>query len=128
MKEQFVPYEIAKQLKDKGFNESCLFQYDISGALCDFRISKAGGYLNIAKNKIHNAPYATAPLWQQVIDWFREKHQLLITVLSASQESWHWHITTPHQQLTDNNALYNEYFSSYQEARQAAIEKALTLI
>jgi hypothetical protein len=66
-----------------------------------------------------------APLWQQVQEWFLEEHKLLITITSCSQESWQFHIQRPGDTL---NTLWREDFYSYKQARQAAIEQALTLI
>ena len=132
MNEQFVPYEIAKQLKEKGFDEPCFGTY---------------GFNNINPKKLYlpedirdefyeridvsdivngiNGDDVAAPLWQQVIDWLLETHKLYITITSCSQESWQFHIQKPGESL---NTLWEEDFYSYREARQAAIEHALTLI
>ena len=66
MKHLFVPYEIAKKLKELGFEEECLGYYDNK----ILTYSKNDVFRNFAtiKNKL-----ASAPLYQQVIDWLREK-------------------------------------------------------
>ena len=116
MQEQFVPYEITQILIEKGFKEQCLAYYQnqtlIINALSNYELDKYK--LGIP-----------APLWQQVIDWFLEEHKLLITITSCSQESWQFHIQRPGDTL---NTLWREDFYSYKQARQAAIEQALTLI
>ena len=71
MKKEFVPFEIAKDLRDLGFDKSCLMYYDIQ--------SKELFLNDLGKNSV-NLPelLLPAPLWQQVIDWFREKHNIQI--------------------------------------------------
>jgi len=84
MKEQFVTYEIALKLKELGFSQEPprLGGYDKEGKL---------HYRNISRNDI------TAPLWQQVIDWFRCRHDCYITTNSKiinefGQVRISWHV------------------------------------
>ena len=147
MKQQFVPYEIALKLKDKGFDEECLGTYQIRSANPSYMYGKIAYYdietnkvpkLCIEHSKIQKNSYLeneifndvkwgsiAAPLWQQVIDWFLEEHKLLITITSCSQESWQFHIQRPGDNL---NTMWKEDFYSYNEARKTAIEHTLTLI
>lgn len=72
MNKQFVTYEIALKLKELGFNELCLAQYFIKSC-------------NLITEKDFSVVYdnmLNAPLWQQVIDWFRVKYNVLIIVYS----------------------------------------------
>ena len=81
-----VSYEIALKLKESGFNEPCLFTYGKS----DKRFMRNPG-TNMLEEPIEDYPYywinskihesvISAPLWQQVIDWFREEHNLFIKI------------------------------------------------
>lgn len=77
MEEQFVPYELALKLKELGFDEYCIAFY-------------AAGYDPLGNDIVSLAPLTSdatigfkgnkdtllAPLWQQVIDWLREKHNI----------------------------------------------------
>jgi len=77
MKNLFVTYEIAKQLKEKGFNEPCLAVYDITqGNEQTAKLHKHPADC-INGDSIHPAAI-TAPLYQQVIDWLFEKHRICI--------------------------------------------------
>jgi hypothetical protein len=109
MKDQFVTYEIAKRLKKLGFNEQCfgLIKPDNNLIIED-------QYLYITNIDVHNENCA-APLWQQAIDWLREKHNLIVWFDPNGRE---WAL------LTQKNV---SYYPS-EGTRQAAIEKALTLI
>jgi hypothetical protein len=59
-----------------------------------------------------------------VFRWFREKYQLHSTITSINQESWQWHIQKPGQQL---GKLYNEGFSSYEEAELECLNKLIKI-
>ena len=81
MQEQFVTYEIALSLKELGFNEPCLacYTFPIKSELPIL----TGHYTNEFK-KYYNFKLKekniTVPLWQQCLDWFREKHDIHIVI------------------------------------------------
>lgn len=80
MKDLFVPYEIALKLKEKGFDESCLRCYD-NGKLMEFRDFRTIAFTagEVQPENLTGGLVA-APLYQQVTDWFREKHGIIISV------------------------------------------------
>jgi len=74
MKNLFVPYKLALQLKKKGFNEDCFAGYS-----CITKGNSKHHYL-IIKEGINEGTWIgyhkivlLAPLYQQVIDWFDKK-------------------------------------------------------
>lgn len=73
MKEQFVPYEIANILIDKGFNENCLGYYESRDNML---ICRDTSFYELEKYNLG----ILAPLWQQVIDWLESKHGVVINV------------------------------------------------
>jgi hypothetical protein len=134
MKEQFVPCEIADALKAKGFSLPVLGLYnDIVGY----------GEIGLSFFSYKSSYYKKygAILWQQVFDWLREKHQIEIVLSGITvYDIRKYHvclyynvdgIMTDHPMLLFNEETgeYTGYQTfTYQEARQAAIEHALTLI
>ena len=72
MKHLFIPYELAIIAKEKGFDKQCLAFYNGKGDEMlqsidtDFINFRSTGYCT------------TAPLYQQIIDWFREKYNISI--------------------------------------------------
>ena len=91
MKEQFVTYEIAVKLKELGFKEYCFCCYKkhISCNILTFEYELSESLVsNIFCRNFDFDSLVAAPLWQQVIDWLREKYNLHITITSQSQESW----------------------------------------
>ena len=89
MKNLFVSFEIAKLLKEKGFNEDCLgfysekYSYSNKTFPVKLYISEGHNETTVIK-KVEKL--CSAPLYQQVTDWFREKHSLIITILPHYRE------------------------------------------
>ncbi len=75
IKDLFVSYEIAKQLKDKGFNEPCLAYWHSNR----MELTRLIGVNNIGPEGEH-----PLPLHQQVIDWFRTEKNIHIVVENTS--------------------------------------------
>lgn len=131
MKEQFVPYDIALKLKQKGFDEPCFGTYNSFG---DFILSNSEYPLNKNSDKLYDDIWlkhiqkdypehtpdmlCTAPLWQQVFDWLREKHNLHVVIYKSGN--------TYAFDIGDYSTGYN--LVSYHEIKISSIKKALTLI
>lgn len=84
MQKEFVTYDIAFELKKLGFNEPCLAYWN--GAKEPYRlggdstlpISKITTYKNTNDEGVKWGIQVSAPLYQQVIDWFFNNHNILI--------------------------------------------------
>lgn len=136
MKEQFVSLAIAQQLKEKGFDQSCM-AYVYTGNTGTNVDQYVYGAISHDGNPIHENYNAydmsySLPLWQQVIDWFRDKYSINIWVTNWSKvirdEFGHKEYESCVRLKDYMRLSYSKYFDSYPEARQAAIEHALTLI
>ena len=144
MKEQFVDHEIAALLKEKGFKEECMAFYEISikakedphdGFSGPFGWKK--GEVNFNKGYFENNGLPDnsneywllcgAPLWQQAIDWFREKHSIDIMVRQIQLDGRAYYKISKIE-TEDRIKGYSSFCKSTYEARQAAIKQALTLI
>ena len=75
MNNQFVPYEIALKVKEKGFDEPCLAMYH-DGKLnmwlqdqYDIRSEDEEDGFQFKNSMWDDSRFVAAPLWQQVIDW-----------------------------------------------------------
>lgn len=92
MKHLFAPYDIALLAKNNNFNEPCLeFFTEINGQMYT---SNGDGYDNIGILAVTSPFYnfdgyplrdtkrLSAPLYQQLIDWFLTKHKILIRLES----------------------------------------------
>lgn len=145
MKHLFVPYELALKLKEKGFDEPCITFYELTEeepfewciTTCSIDIDERwDGVKNLGtKNndfieKDISHLMITAPLYQQVIDWFREKHDLHIFLIGSSKRN-HSEFCCEIVSVKKQNYLFtNKAHSSlpYYQAIEKAIEEALKLI
>ena len=115
MKHLFVPYELALKLKEKGFDERCF-------AFCDKEDVYFKG--DVRCNLVTQIP---ALLYQQVVDWFREKHNIVIELTYASniqgESGFKYHL----RKDSNYNSKIGVVFPYY-KALTKAIEEALKLI
>ena len=128
MKEQFVTYEIALKLKELGFDEDCIGRFFMGIFQQEF---SPENYPYKEVNSFH------CPLWQQVIDWLREKYNLLIH--SPKLDEWNdgkWCVKI---ESLDKSIILEEHvgqpywriyrcFKTFEESREQVILKAIELI
>ena len=114
MIEDYVSFEVAKLLKDKGFDECPLFCYDDCGQLW-----VQGGY---DKTKKWHFP---APTLQMAMKWLREKYHIFIcTLFLENEDAWGFTIedTSAKKYLTTSR---DTTYESYEVAAEAAIKYCL---
>jgi hypothetical protein len=152
MEKQFVTYEIALKLKEKGFDEECLGTHQILSAKPSYMYGKITHYdietnkvpeLCIQHSKTQKNSYLeneifngvkwgaiATPLWQQVIDWFENNH-IWINITPPYGKDILFEYTI--YAIKSNGVLKGKLgegfdFKTKFEAREAAINHALTLI
>lgn len=125
MQHLFVSYEIAKQLKDKGFDEDCLCYYVKENNEKDWELFFEGGTF-LARDYDQ---FIFAPLYQQVINWFDEKHKLEISITSWKKEGTKDEINYLHSvNKLGSPSTFKISSETKTEALTKAIEEALKLI
>lgn len=121
MEKLFVSFELALILKEKGFDSGCLAHYYRDGR---FRykpfIQDAAGNPNI-KNEEEEI---SAPLYQQVIDWVREEHEIDFFLFKLKSGIYKFDV----HRNGECKTLPNPARLPYYEALDKAIEEALKLI
>ena len=129
MNEQFCNYEISKKLKELGFNNPCLgYYYDKKLEHFALFGTIEGKSIDFENNSDTNL-IILAPLWQQVIDWFKEKYNIHIEITHHVTEQYdinykYYVIKNP----VDCIECYeNAYYKTYEKVREQAILKALEL-
>ena len=125
--EDYVSFETAKLLKEKGFNEEVICYYD------------DGGSLNLNKfvefqccNEGYGSSVFAAPTLQITMKWLREVHHLYIQVML---DSWAcgghmgYYVviqnTTSDFEMMLQDALDDVFYDTYEEACEAAIKYCL---
>lgn len=123
MNHLFVPYPLALLAKEKGFNERCLGWYQSDK--CPYnKYESTNSHL---KELLMRPEHCTAPLYQQIIDWLREEHNIFIHV---EPEHDYEKLKYYRVQLVVSGRWLkvNEEFKTNYESLNKAIEEALKLI
>src|SRR5688572_12501441 len=133
MKHLFIPYPLAVIAKEKGFDENCLawyHKYKIDDKPTDILIR----YLDWKKQPAYSKKDESvipAPLYQQIIDWFEEKHGLIIstdqTIGSSRWRYTGWNDEKFKGEWLDVPSSKWKYKTKY-EALNKAIEEAFKFI
>jgi len=132
MERQFVSKEIVIELKNLGFNEPCFAHYrgnDIE------MVASLGHEINtktVIDDSSEDNYWIPVPLWQQVINWLREQHNLNIVINHEIYMKWWYDISQVAKSMDDydDNFIheYNEYYNSYEEALKDGILKSIEII
>ena len=119
IKEDYISFDVAKLLKEKGFNEDCRDSYDWGG---NFHLNTSSNNGSIKK--------IAAPTLQMVMKWLREVHNICITIYPDKAKRYEAVLYDP----KDNVEIILQSFGisgshifgdSYEEACEAAIKYCL---
>jgi hypothetical protein len=125
MKEQFVPYEIAIKLQEKGFDWHCLAVY-MNG---EFQIPRGFGMAIVTTEQVDilKGKAILAPLWQQCLEWLEREHWVdfwAVPILTPNPKQYECFIMYRGKEISCE-ILGIRFFNSYNDARQTAVEKIL---
>ncbi len=119
IEEDYVTYEVAKLLKEKGFDCPSYSHYRLdNGELCRFNTNCS---TNIEPNN-----YITAPTLQMAMKWLREKNDIAIeiNVGTGSKDCWVSNVIKDYK--TENGTYMQTLVRfSYEEACEAGIRYCL---
>lgn len=121
IEEAYVSFEVAKLLKEKGFDESCWLKYDNEGYLSFNHV----GYIN--SEEACDDFCALAPTHQMAMAWLREVHKLHIEIARGPKG---YHITIETIPLGVVKYITREivgttYVDSYEDAVEASLKYIL---
>jgi len=118
MSKEFVLYEEALALKELGFNEPCIY-YFITKNFSE-PIGTNGRVSLTATNKdTFDKMLCTAPLYQQVFRWFREKHKLFAPVTTNGLGQYDFRIG-----LEWSGRIWD----TYEEAELVCLKKLIEIV
>ena len=113
--EDYVSFEIAKLLKEKGFNEEVLAVYIYDNLF----VKGENKIVNTA-----NVPIIPAPTLQMAMKWLREKYNIIVSI-TPQRDKYYF---TPWQ-LWDSEWVHTKsmlpLYNTYEEAAEAAIKYCL---
>ena len=117
--ENYVSFEIAKLLKEKGFDENTHSYY-----ISDNEIS----YIGITKRFNSESTFLSAPTHQMTLKWLREKYKIQVEITIVGYEPWEnptkWYYGWRCQNVDIIDRINADYIS-YEEATESAIKHCL---
>lgn len=135
IEDNFVPREIAYRLKDLNFDEECLCYIDADTDNIEFfEYYDCDRSNSTLQSEYGGNKFCTAPLYQQVLQWFREKYKIHI------QFDWYgpdykWGYTIDEIAETREECKYikkswimNDGFYFYKEALESSILKTIWVL
>ena len=123
----FIPYELALELKELGFDEECLALYQSNHNNKPFiNINNKINIEALLSGKIKNEGIQyliKAPLYQQAFRWFREKY-MLSGEIYIFKNIWNFDI----EDINNSIQLYTSDITSYSTYEEAELECLVKLI
>lgn len=126
--EDYVSFEIAKLLKEKGFPQNpyiCNTAYTLRGKLSNNAKSFAHNFAEFDKCGIKPITYSMAPTLQMAMKWLREVHNIFICIVLLEDIDGYG--------FTVENIINKKYiatskndeYSTYEQAVEAALKYSL---
>jgi hypothetical protein len=125
MEKEFIPYEQALELKELGFDETCIMAY--YHLLSEDKKDKL--FMRYNDNKTNSDNAISAPLYQQCFRWFRKKYKLDFYIRNSESGCGFGGVTT-HKSNFFFLYISNGYwkFNSYEEAELECLKKLIEII
>lgn len=145
----FVPYTLAVELKKLNFDERCLGFYSSNLTEPDKHITMFS-FIDTdesisakCNSKLSSSNLYAAPLWQQVLDWLRKKHNIHVNLVSQAdvkedpvflfipngKYSGTLDDVTPGKEMYASDTIcLIPTCDTYEQARETAILEAIKLI
>lgn len=110
MNKEFIPYDLAKELVELGFDEKCFDVY------------------SDVKSRLWHMPRKRTPkiLWQQAFRFFRDNHDLNAYIERYEDKTFTYTITG--DRFTEEVALDEVIWYVYEDAMIACIKKLIELV
>jgi hypothetical protein len=124
IEKEFVPYDIALELKQLGFDEPCLGFYNHQGQLI-LMTQEDENSIQVYKNSyVKLGKQYAVPLHQQAFRWFREKYGLFTQPNRTIDTSGVWYYFSIATKRTD----VCEGSFSYEKAELACLRELIKIV
>ena len=119
--EDYVSFETAKLLKEKGFDEGVLFTINREG----FQQYPKNLEFEYLHNSEVSADEYAAPTLQMAMKWLREKYNIHIEPRYFPMPNIYRYVIIHSPATFENIDSHPQYFNTYEEACEAAIKYCL---
>jgi len=123
MKNEFIPYEQALELKELGFDEPCMFTYTNN------LVQYCPHHLTNTNLRPFKENPISAPLYQQVFRWFRNKYDIDISI-NTIYYKYNENISKKYRVVIDNKTMFTNvgFYDTYEEAELAFLNKLIMIV
>jgi hypothetical protein len=126
MEKEFVPYELALELKILGFDEPCLGWYPDETHFSIRIVTKQGS----DSNNVYN--WCLSPLYQQAFRWFREKYKLFSIVFYHTDNKiifeHPYYFRIYEAKHKGKKIEHSKEFENYKEAQLECLKKLIEIV
>ena len=130
MKEDFVTYDLAVKLKEKGFNGKCFAYYMPKGSELIFNKNQFRGGIvedclysnNSLPNECMASDFVDAPTISQVLKWLREEKKIHVTTGVTPKSAWRYIIMFCDERGLQEPTITEKNHPCYSSAVLAGIE------
>lgn len=134
MEKEFVPYDLALELKDLGFGEECIGYWRDENKPCPITMCKYTTKYDFDDDINFPKFKCLAPLWQQAFDWFRE--QLLLDsyimpywfIDSEYKSKRYTFSIEPSNKLDELFDCDADEYDNYEEAELECLKKLIEIV
>lgn len=122
---EFVSFELAKKLKEKGFKEECLCHYIGDNLVYNIESPIANNQLWFSHNKFDNIWHRDnydVPTIPQVLKWLRDEKKYVVMICVTYEGNYYWVTRSLEKEI---QKLAKDEYISYEEAALAGIEYVL---
>lgn len=128
MEKQFVPFEIAIELKELGFEQPCFSIYKTTGELIFTEFFKYNKLEKFNEKSYFGSDYNSlkcyAPLYRQAFEFFREKYDLVHSITPEGSIENRCYLYT----IKDYKAFVGTYGQTYNQAEINCLEKLIEIV
>ena len=129
--EDYVSFEIAKLLKEKGFDEICFTWYTGKGKFKQGKNTYDDYHMNHFQDM--DVAKCSAPTLQMAMKWLREVHKIHIQIWILEEKGYWFDIEKIINDQYKHKSLYSTglediYFESHEQACEAAIKYCLEIL
>jgi hypothetical protein len=120
MKNEFIPYQQALELKELGFDEPCFGKIYADGG------SEQLSYPYKNSDQIGKVTSCSAPLYQQVFRWFREKYYIHSWIVNAEDNHNSFKPFFRGKNIHSQHLI--DFYKTYEEAELARLNKLIKIV
>jgi hypothetical protein len=130
MKNEFIPYTLALEMKQLGFDEECIASYR-GGKLIPVRQTSFNIFKTFSNKIFRNSEIdITAPLYQQAFRWFKENYRLdsYVKYLYKSKIKVGYYYGIDEYEGVQFQMEFDDYFETHEEAELECLIKLIKIV